>query len=44
MSSHALDQAPSFQARSRHELGHSFGLPHVKAYGMTMKTSPSVMS
>lgn len=43
-SSHALDKIKNFQSTLRHELCHSFGLPHVDVYGYKMKSNPSVMS
>ncbi len=33
-----------FQATLQHELGHSFGLPHVDVYGYSIQTSSSLMS
>ncbi len=44
MSLWALNNAPNFQSTMRHELGHSFGLPHVDVYGFDMSSSASVMS
>lgn len=44
MSSYCLDKAPNFQSTLRHELAHSFGLPHVEVYGYDMNTNPSVMA
>jgi len=44
ISSYALDNFKNFQSTLRHELGHSFGLPHVKVYNYSMKTNPSIMS
>jgi hypothetical protein len=44
LSSYALDRIPNFQSTVQHELGHSFGLPHVDAYGYSMSKSPSIMS
>ena len=44
LSSYALDRIPNFQSTLRHELGHSFGLPHVNSYGYSMSGSPSIMS
>jgi hypothetical protein len=44
MSSYALENYKNFQSTLRHELGHSFGLPHVDVYGYDMKLNPSVMS
>jgi hypothetical protein len=34
----------NFQSTLQHELGHSFDLPHVDAYGYDMNTNPSIMS
>ena len=44
LSSFALDRSPNFQSTLQHELGHSFGLPHVNAYGYDMKANDSLMS
>jgi hypothetical protein len=44
LSSYGLDQAANFQSTLQHELGHSFGLPHVDVYGYDMDTNPSLMS
>lgn len=44
MSSRALDQLPNFQSTLQHELGHAFGLPHVAAYGYSMRSNASIMS
>ena len=44
MSSYAMDRLPNFQSTLQHELGHSFGLPHVDVYGYDMKTNESFMS
>jgi hypothetical protein len=44
LSSYALDNLPNFQSLLQHELGHTFGLPHVEAYGYDMKTSDSIMA
>ncbi len=44
LSSYDLDHTPSFEATLQHELGHSFGLPHVDVYGYDMATNPSIMS
>jgi hypothetical protein len=38
LSSRGLDASPHFQSTLQHELGHSFGLPHVDAYGYDMST------
>ncbi len=43
-SSYTLENIKNFQSTLRHELGHSFGLPHVDVYGYKMKSNPSVMS
>lgn len=39
-----LAQNPHFQCTLQHELGHSFGLAHVDAYGYSMNTNMSLMS
>ncbi|MGL6073097.1 MAG: hypothetical protein ACRC8S_02930 [Fimbriiglobus sp.] len=44
LSSYSLDRVPNFQSTLQHELGHSFGLPHVDVYGYDMKTNDSLMS
>ena len=44
MSSYSLDKYPAFQATLQHELGHSFGLVHVTAYGYDKEKNPSIMS
>lgn len=44
LSSFALDQVPNFQSTLQHELGHSFGLPHVDVYGYDMSSNASFMS
>ena len=44
LSSFALDRSPNFQSTLQHELGHSFGLPHVDVYGYDMKSNDSAMS
>lgn len=44
LASFVLDKVPNMQSLLRHELGHSFGLPHVDAYGYDMKSNPSIMS
>jgi hypothetical protein len=44
LSSYALSKMPSFQCTLQHELGHSFGLPHVDVYGYSMDTNMSFMS
>jgi hypothetical protein len=44
VSSFAMDRSPNFQSTLQHELGHSFGLPHVDAYGYDMKANDSLMS
>ena len=43
ISSGAFDAA-NFQSTLQHELGHTFGLPHVDAYGYSMTGSMSLMS
>ncbi len=44
MSSYGLERLVTFQKTLNHELGHSFGLAHVSAYGYDMNKSRSVMS
>jgi hypothetical protein len=44
MSTYALDRIPNVQSTIQHELGHSFGLTHVDAFGYNMATCPSIMS
>ena len=44
MSTFALDRLPNFQSTLQHELGHSFGLPHVDVYGYDLKSNDSIMS
>lgn len=44
VSSMSLKQNEHFQCTLQHELGHSFGLPHVNAYGYDMSNNPSIMS
>jgi hypothetical protein len=44
LSTFAMDKRPNFQSTLQHELGHSFGLPHVDVYGYDMKTNASLMS
>lgn len=44
LSTYALEKMPNFQSTLQHELGHSFGLPHVDVYGYSMDSSPSIMS
>lgn len=44
MSTYAMDTLKNFQSTLEHELGHSFGLPHVDVYGYDMKTNESFMS
>ncbi len=44
LSSYDLDKTPNFQSTLQHELGHSFGLPHVDVYGFDMNTNQSIMS
>ena len=43
-SSWGLNNKANFQSLVEHELGHTFGLPHVKAYGYDMHGNDSVMS
>jgi hypothetical protein len=38
------NSAPNVQSTLQHELGHSFGLPHVDVYGYDMETNMSIMS
>ena len=42
-STHAL-RSSNFQSTLQHELGHSFGLPHVTSYGYSKQRNASVMS
>jgi hypothetical protein len=44
LSTYLLDRMPNFQSTLQHELGHAFGLPHVKEYGYNMRTNASIMS
>ncbi len=44
ISSWSLDHNPVFQGTLQHELGHSFGLVHVEAYGYDQRNNPSIMS
>lgn len=44
MAAKDLDSSPNFESTIQHELGHSFGLPHVDVYGYDMLTNPSFMS
>ena len=44
VSSWSLDHSTNFQSTIQHELGHSFGLPHVDAYGYSITTNASLMS
>ncbi len=44
LSSYALSKISRFQCTLQHELGHSFGLPHVDVYGYDMNTNMSFMS
>jgi hypothetical protein len=37
-------ESKNFQSTLQHELGHSFGLPHVDVYGLDMFSNPSLMS
>ena len=43
-SSLALTTSKKFQTVLQHELGHSFGLPHVDTYGYQQKQNQSIMS
>lgn len=42
--SHGAFVAANFQSTLQHELGHTFGLPHVDVYGDSMSDSVSMMS
>ena len=42
--SSGLDKYPIMQSTLQHELGHSFGLPHVDVYGYDMSSNASIMS
>ena len=44
LSSYEFDRAPNVQSSVQHELGHSFGLPHVDVYGYDMGSNDSLMS
>lgn len=44
LSSFHLDNSPNFESTLQHELGHSFGLPHVDNNGYDMNTNESIMS
>ena len=45
MSSKEFTDRPNAQSTLQHELGHSFGLPHVDAYGYKLRgDSPSIMA
>jgi hypothetical protein len=44
LSSYAMSKTANFQSTLQHELGHSFGLPHVDVYGYDMGTNMSFMS
>jgi hypothetical protein len=44
LSSYTLSKRNNFQSTLQHELGHSFGLPHVDVYGYSMDTNMSFMS
>lgn len=44
VTSHGLERSPNVQSTVRHELGHSFGLPHVDVYGQDMSSHRSMMS
>ena len=39
-----LNSQPNFQSTIQHELGHTFGLNHIKVYGYDMKRNDSIMS
>ena len=40
----ALNSQPNLQSTIQHELGHTFGLNHIKVYGYDMKRNASIMS
>ena len=44
ISSFALTRTPNVQSTTQHEIGHAFGLMHVNAYGIDMKSGDSIMS
>lgn len=45
MSTDTFEKKPNTQSTLEHELGHTFGLPHVSVYGIEMEgNSPSLMS
>jgi hypothetical protein len=44
LSSYAMTKMDNFQSTLRHELGHTFGLPHVDAYKYDLYNNPSIMS
>ncbi len=44
MSSFAIDRLPNVQSTLRHEVAHTFGLPHVDVYGIEMTESRSIMA
>lgn len=44
IASSELKNNEHFQCTLQHELGHSFGLPHVDVYGYDMKSNASIMS
>jgi hypothetical protein len=44
LSTFAIGRMPNFQSTLEHELGHSFGLPHIDAHGYSMGSNPSLMS
>lgn len=44
LAAESLTNSPNFQSTLQHELGHSFGLPHVDVYGYSMKNNASIMS
>ncbi|MGA2297193.1 MAG: hypothetical protein ABSG15_06575 [FCB group bacterium] len=44
LSIYTMDKKPNFESTLQHELGHSFGLPHVDVYGYDMKKNMSIMA
>ena len=44
LSSYHLERPANLQSTLEHELGHSFGLLHVNAYGRNIRTNDSIMS